>query len=190
MKIGYARVSSFDQNLDLQRDALKRAGCDRVIVDKTSGKNTDRPGLKTIKEILRAGDVLVVWRLDRLGRSLKDLIEWVNYLDKQEVALTSLEEAINTSSATGKLVFHIFGALAEFERQLIRERTQAGLAAARVRGRRGGRPKALNAEKRALAIQLYEEKKIAIKDICELMGISKPTLYTYIKDNIRKDVDN
>jgi DNA invertase Pin-like site-specific DNA recombinase len=190
MKIGYARVSSFDQNLDLQRDALKRAGCDRVIVDKTSGKNTDRPGLKTIKEILRAGDVLVVWRLDRLGRSLKDLIEWVNYLDKQEVALTSLEEAINTSSATGKLVFHIFGALAEFERQLIRERTQAGLAAARARGRRGGRPKALNAEKRALAIQLYEEKKIAIKDICELMGISKPTLYTYIKDNIRKDVDN
>lgn len=180
MKIGYARVSSFDQNLDLQKDALQRAGCDRIIVDRASGKRTERPGLNTLKEILRQGDVVVVWRLDRLGRSLKDLIEWVNHLDQLGVALKSLEEVIDTTTATGKLVFHIFGALAEFERQLIRERTQAGLAAARARGRLGGRPKSLNAEKRKLAVRLYHEQKISVKDICEMMGISKPTLYSYI----------
>lgn len=189
MKIGYARVSSFDQNLDLQKDALQKAGCDRVIVDKASGKNTHRPGLNTVKEVLRAGDVLVVWRLDRLGRSLKDLIEWINYLDQTGAALKSLEESIDTTSATGKLVFHIFGALAEFERQLIRERTQAGLAAARARGRMGGRPKSLSAEKRALAVQLYHEKKIAVKEICEMMGISKPTLYGYVNEDKEKQID-
>jgi len=180
MKIGYARVSSFDQNLDLQKDALEKAGCERIIVDKASGKNTERPGLNTVKEILRKGDVLVVWRLDRLGRSLKDLIEWINFLDSKEAALKSLEEVIDTTTATGKLVFHIFGALAEFERHLIGERTQAGLAAARARGRLGGRPKSLNAEKRKLAIKLYKEQKIQVKEICEMMGISKPTLYSYI----------
>jgi len=183
MKIGYARVSSFDQNLDLQNDALEKAGCERVIVDKASGKDTKRPGLNTIKEILRSGDTLVVWRLDRLGRSLKDLIEWVNYLDSKGVALKSLEEAIDTTTATGKLIFHLFGALAEFERQLIRERTQAGLAAARARGRLGGRPKSLSPEKQKLAIQLYNDKKIPVKEICEMMGISKPTLYGYINES-------
>lgn len=180
MKIGYARVSSFEQNLDLQNDALEKAGCERVIVDKASGKDTNRPGLNTIKEVLRDGDILIVWRLDRLGRSLKDLIEWVNYLDEKGVALKSLEEAIDTTTATGKLTFHLFGALAEFERQLIRERTQAGLAAARARGRLGGRPKSLSIEKQKLAIQLYDDKKISIKEICEMMSISKPTLYGYI----------
>jgi len=183
MKIGYARVSSFDQNLDLQNDALEKAGCERIIVDKASGKDTNRPGLNTIKEVLRDGDILIVWRLDRLGRSLKDLIEWVNYLDEKGVALKSLEEAIDTTTATGKLTFHLFGALAEFERQLIRERTQAGLAAARARGRQGGRPKSLNAEKRKLAVKLYNDKEISIKEICEMMKISKPTLYGYINQS-------
>lgn len=183
MKIGYARVSSFDQNLDLQNDALEKVGCERVIVDKASGKDTNRPGLNTIKEVLRDGDILIVWRLDRLGRSLKDLIEWVNYLDEKGVALKSLEEAIDTTTATGKLTFHLFGALAEFERQLIRERTQAGLAAARARGRQGGRPKSLNAEKRKLAVKLYNDKEISIKEICEMMKISKPTLYGYINQS-------
>lgn len=183
MKIGYARVSSFDQNLDLQNDALEKVGCERVIVDKASGKDTNRPGLNTIKEVLRDGDILIVWRLDRLGRSLKDLIEWVNYLDEKGVALKSLEESIDTTTATGKLTFHLFGALAEFERQLIRERTQAGLAAARARGRLGGRPKSLNAEKRKLAVKLYNDKEISIKEICEMMKISKPTLYGYINQS-------
>ncbi len=187
MKIGYARVSSFDQNLDLQKDALEKAGCERIIIDKASGKNTQRPGLQTIKDILRKGDVLIVWRLDRLGRSLKDLIEWVNYLETNGAAIKSLEESIDTTTATGKLVFHLFGALAEFERQLIRERTQAGLAAARARGRLGGRPKSLSEEKRKLAIKLYDEKKISVKEICEMMSISKPTLYSYINAKKVKD---
>lgn len=186
MKIGYARVSTFDQNLDLQKDALEKAGCERIITDTASGKNTERPGLKTIKTILRKDDVLIVWRLDRLGRSLRDLIEWMNYLEKQGVALKSLEESIDTSSATGKLIFHIFGALAEFEHNLIRERTQAGLAAARARGRLGGRPKSLNEKQRKLAVKLYNDKEVSIKEICEMMGISKPTLYGYIRENQKK----
>ena len=181
MKIGYARVSTHDQNLDLQRDALEKAGCEKVIVDTMSGAAAARPGLEKVKEQLRAGDTLVVWRLDRLGRSLKDLIAWVGYLDEREVGLLSLHEAIDTTSSTGKLTFHIFGALAEFERNLIRDRTQAGLAAARARGRKGGRPPVLDADKRALAVQLYNEKKTPIAKICKMMGISKPTLYSYVR---------
>lgn len=183
MKIGYARVSTHDQNLDLQKDALEKDGCKQVIVDKVSGTVAERPGLKEIKTILRQGDTLVVWRLDRLGRSLKDLIEWINYLDDKKVGLKSLQESIDTSTSTGKLVFHIFGALAEFERNLIRERTQAGLAAARARGRLGGRPKALNSEDQKVVIDLYNEKKMPVKKICEMMGISKPTLYSYVRQS-------
>ena len=141
MKIGYARVSTLDQNPDLQKDALEKAGCEKVIVDQVSGTVAQRPGLEKVKELLRDGDTLVVWRLDRLGRSLRDLIEWVRYLDEQGVGLQSLHEAIDTSTPTGKLTFHLFGALAEFERNLIQERTKAGLAAARARGHRGGRRK-------------------------------------------------
>ena len=126
-------------------------------------------------------------RLDRLGRSLKDLIEWMNYLEKEGVALKSLEESIDTSSATGKLIFHIFGALSEFERNLIRERTQAGLAAARARGRLGGRPKSLNGKQRKLAVKLYNDKEVSITEICEMMGISKPTLYGYIRESQKSD---
>ena len=183
MNIGYARVSTNDQNLDLQEDALKKAGCEEIILDKVSGTVAERPGLIDVKRIIRKGDTLVVWRLDRLGRSLKDLIEWVNYLEEKEVGLKSLQESIDTSTSTGKLVFHIFGALAEFERNLIRERTQAGLEAARARGRLGGRRKSLNAEDRKIAVDLYNEKKMSVKKICEMMGISKPTLYSYVRES-------
>lgn len=181
MLIGYARVSTHDQNLDLQSDALEAAGCDRVIVDKMSGAAAARPGLSQVKDILRAGDTLVVWRLDRLGRSLKDLIAWVGYLDEHQVGLRSLHEAIDTTTPTGKLTFHVFGALAEFERALIRDRTQAGLAAARARGRKGGRRPVLNADKRALAVRLYNERQTPVSRICTMMGISKPTLYAYVR---------
>ena len=167
MMIGYARVSTHDQNLNSQRDALEAAGCERVIVDKISGAASARPGLVQLKDILRRGDTLVVWRLDRLGRSLKDLIAWVGYLDEHEIGLRSLHEAIDTTTPAGKLTFHIFGALAEFERTLIRDRTQAGLAAARARGRTGGRRPALNADKRALAVRLYNERQTPIMRIPE-----------------------
>jgi DNA invertase Pin-like site-specific DNA recombinase len=181
MFIGYARVSTQDQVHHLQSDALTAAGCEKIFTDKISGTVSERPGLAKVKEHLRPGDTLVVWRLDRLARSLKDLIEWMNYLEKQGVALRSLQESIDTSTSTGKLVFHIFGALAEFERSLIQERTTAGLAAARARGRVGGRPKSLNKDKRELVTNLYNEKKHTVDQICSMMGISKPTLYAYLR---------
>ncbi|MCP4370423.1 MAG: recombinase family protein [Deltaproteobacteria bacterium] len=183
MKIGYARVSSLEENTDMQKKALKKAGCEKVLIDKVSGTVAKRPGLEKAKELLRKGDTLVVWRLDRLGRSLRDLIEWVRYLDEKGVELKSLHESIDTGTPTGKLTFHLFGALAEFERNLIRERTQAGLAAARARGRCGGRRKALDEEKRSVAVNLYNEKKMVVGKICELMGISKPTLYSYVQES-------
>jgi DNA invertase Pin-like site-specific DNA recombinase len=186
MLIGYARVSTLEQNLDLQRDALKLSGCEKIIVDKLSGTLSERPGLTKIKELLRRGDTLVVWRLDRLGRSLKDLIEWMNYLDKEGVGLKSLQESIDTGTATGKLVFHLFGALSEFERNLIKERTMAGLTAARARGRKGGRPPRLDKDKRALVVSLYNEKKLSVKKICEMMNITKPTLYRYVQESMGK----
>jgi len=181
MNIGYARVSTLEQNLDLQRDALINAGCEKVFVDSMSGSIAARPGLEQVKEQLRANDTLVVWRLDRLGRSLRDLIAWVGYLEEQQVGLWSLHESIDTSTPTGKLTFHLFGALAEFERNLVQERTQAGLAAARARGRQGGRPPALDQDKRALAVKLYHEGQLPIARICSMMGISKPTLYSYVR---------
>lgn len=181
MKIGYARVSTFEQNLDLQKDALVAAGCEKVISDMASGSSTARPGLEKLKEQLRADDTLVVWRLDRLGRSLRDLIGWMTYLEEHEVGLLSLHEAIDTNTTSGKLTFHLFGALAEFERNLITDRTQAGLAAARARGRKGGRPTALNGDKRELAVRLYNEKTMPIAKICAMLGISRPTLYAYVR---------
>ena len=181
MKIGYARVSTLDQNPNLQRDALERAGCEKVIVDRVGGTTAARPGLAKVKELLRAGDALVVWRLDRLGRSLKDLIAWAAWLEANGIALQSLHEVIDTSTPTGRLTFHLFGALAEFERNLICERTRAGLQAARARGRLGGRPKALDPDKRELAVRLYKEKKLPIAKICAMMGVSKPTLYAYVR---------
>ena len=181
MLIGYARVSSDDQNLNLQKDALTRAGCERILEDRQSGAKADRPGLRDALDYARDGVTLTVWRLDRLSRSLKDLIDLVSQLEARGIGLKSLHESIDTTSSSGKLIFHVFGALAEFERNLIRERTQAGLAAARARGRRGGRPKSLGTAKRAIAVTLYDEKKHSVKEICEVVGVSKPTLYKYIE---------
>jgi len=183
MLIGYARVSTHEQSLDLQKDALEKVGCEEIYEDKVSGIVSTRPGLERIKQILRKGDTLVVWRLDRLGRSLRDLMEWMTYLENKQVGLKSVQESIDTTTTTGKLVFHIFAALAEFERNLIKERTQAGLAAARARGRLGGRPKSLDENKRKVVVDLYNKKELMVKEICEMMEISKPTLYSYIKES-------
>lgn len=180
MLIGYARVSTDDQNLYLQRDALWAAGCDRVVEDMESGAKADWPGLAALMQMLRAGDTVVIWRLDRLGRSLRNLIELADRLEHAGVGLRSLQENIDTASSGGRSVFHLFGALAEFERNLIRERTHAGLAAARARGRIGGRPKRLEPTKLALALQLYKDRKHTIGEICKMMGISKSTLYNYL----------
>jgi len=180
MLIGYARVSTNEQNLDLQKDALEKAECERIFVEQMSGSSANRPELNKTIDMLREGDTLVVWRLDRLGRSLKHLIELITKLEERKVGFKSLTESIDTTTSGGKLIFHIFGALAEFERNLIRERTNAGLSAARARGRKGGRPMFLDSQKREVAIQLYNEKKHTIKEICQIMGISKPTLYSYI----------
>lgn len=183
MLIGYARVSTFEQTLDLQQDALKKVECAQIFTDTISGSVADRPGLHDALLYLRAGDTLVVWRLDRLGRSLKHLIEVVTQLHERGIGFKSLTENIDTMTSTGKLIFHVFGALAEFERDLIRERTQAGLQAARARGRRGGRPKAqsLNTpQKVALAQALYDDKSHSITDICQTLHISRATLYRYL----------
>ena len=181
MLIGYARVSTDDQTLDLQRDSLTEAGCERIFED-TAGGAAERPSLHDALSHLRIGDTLVVWRLDRLGRSLKDLIARAEDLRTRDVGLRSLQEAIDTDSSSGRLIFHIFGALAEFERALIRERTQAGLEAARARGRLGGRRKRLDPRQRAHAVELYRSRQHTVKEICGLMGISRATLYAYVEE--------
>lgn len=180
MLIGYARVSTLEQNVNPQIDELKKAGCEKIFRDKASGAKTERPGLNEALDFLRKGDSLVVWRLDRLGRSLKHLIETVGLLEDRGIGFRSLQESIDTMTSGGRLIFHIFGALAEFERNLIRERTLAGLKAARARGRKGDRPLALNDKKTELAYRLYDEKQHTIKEICQMLGISKPTLYAYL----------
>nr|WP_321398576.1 recombinase family protein [uncultured Desulfobacter sp.] len=182
MLIGYARVSTHEQNLNLQTDALKKIGCENIFEDKVTGIAAARPGIDEALSYLRKGDTLVVWRLDRLGRSLKHLIELVNTLEEKGIGFKSLQESIDTTNSGGKLIFHIFGALAEFERNLIQERTKAGLAAARARGKKGGRPKALDKNKRAMVVKLYNGREHSVKDICELMKISKTTLYAYLKE--------
>ena len=182
MIIGYARVSTEDQNLDLQFDALKKAGCERIFRDKISGMKENRDGLSQALEIVRSGDTLVVWKLDRLGRSLQHLISVINNLKNKGIYFRSIQESLDTSSSTGKLIFHIFGALAEFERDIIRERTMAGLAAARARGRIGGRPKLMDEGKVKLARTLKAEDTRSIGEICEILGVSKATLYRYLKE--------
>jgi len=183
MKIGYARVSTLDQNLALQRDALRGAGCERIVEDAATGALADRPGLTRALDLLRSGDTLVVWRLDRLGRSLNHLIHLVGELGDRGVGFVSLTEHIETDTPAGRLTFHLFGALAEFERGLVRERTMAGLAAARARGRRGGRPPALDAARRELCVRLYAEGRYPVAELCRMMGISKPTLYAYVRQS-------
>ena len=180
MRIGYARVSTGEQNLDLQTDALTAAGCERVYTDELSGVKAERPGLAEAWKQLRKGDTLVVWRLDRLGRSLKDLVHRVEELEQRGIGFRSLQEAIDTTSAAGKLQFHVFSALAEFERELIRERTMAGLRAARARGRTGGRPKAMTPEKVRLAARLMGDPTLPIDEICRTLGVSRATLYRYV----------
>ena len=179
MRIGYARVSTNEQNLNLQRDALRQEGCSRIFEDQASGSRTDRPGLAEAVDLARKGDVLVVWRLDRLGRSLPHLIALVGSLAERGVGFQSLTESVDTTSAGGKLVFHIFGALAEFERSLIRERTNAGLQAARSRGRVGGRPRAMTVEKVTAARRLLRDGT-AVRDVADAIGVSVPTLYRWL----------
>src|SRR4051812_18935335 len=181
MLIGYARVSTHDQTLALQQDALNKAGCDQIYTDTASGSAAERSGLEQALSHLRKGDTLVVWRLDRLGRSLRHLIETVTALDERGIGFRSITENIDTTTSGGKLVFHIFGALAEFERDIIRERTQAGLQAARARGRRGGRPKRQpSSRKVAMARALYTDKTNSVSEICRTLGISRATLYRYL----------
>src|SRR5689334_23812569 len=183
MDVGYARVSTGEQTLDLQLDALAKAGCERTFTETASGSKADRPVLAEVLGYLRRGDTLVVWRLDRLGRSLGHLIETVALLAERGIGFKSLTEQIDTTTSGGKLVFHVFGALAEFERDLIRERTHAGLAAARARGRVGGRPKKLaDPKKLALARALYASGQSDIATICRTLGISRATLYRALKD--------
>lgn len=184
MLIGYARVSTQDQTLNLQKDALEKVGCMKIFTDTISGAATERKGLDEALEYVREGDTLVVWRLDRLGRSLKHLIETITALNNRKIGFKSITENIDTTTSGGKLVFHIFGALAEFERDIIRERTRAGVQAARARGCIGGRPNAitLNSPKKISMTQsLYDDKNNTIDEVCKTLNISRATLYRYIK---------
>lgn len=181
--LGYARVSTVEQTLDLQRDALQAAGASNIYEDKASGKTADRPELEHCLKALRAGDTLVVWRLDRLGRNLQDLIRIVNNLEARDVKFRSATESIDTGGPTGKLVFHMFAALAEFERELIRERTLAGLEAARARGRHGGRPPALDAKQRKAALAMMKNRDLSVAEISRQFGVSRTTLYNLLVTN-------
>ena len=183
MLIGYARVSTQDQNLDLQVEALQKSGCDKIYKEIVSGCKADRRTLTEAFSYLRSGDILVVWRLDRLGRSLKQLIELINALKEREIGFKSIIEAIDTTTPTGQFFFHITGAFAELERDLIRERTKAGLASARARGRKGGRPKAIDAEAFQMALVLYNEKNTTVANISKQFNISKRTFYRYLEKN-------
>jgi DNA invertase Pin-like site-specific DNA recombinase len=181
--LGYARVSTADQNPDLQIDALKVAGCDRIWTDRASGKLAHRPELDKVLDHLREGDTLVVWRLDRLGRSLKHLIDTVKSLGDRGVGLRSLTEGIDTTTANGRLIFGIFASLAEFERELIRERTHAGLAAARARGRVGGRKPVMTEDKIAVARQMYAAKGHTVEQIAQTVGVSRKTIYRHLSES-------
>ena len=180
MLIGYARVSTRDQNYDLQLDALEDAGCTKVFEEKLSAANRDRPQLKAALDYVRCGDTLVVWKLDRLARSLKQLIETVEMLSDREVGFRSLTENIDTTSSGGRLIFHVFGALAEFERSIIRERTTAGLVAARARGRVGGRPRAFDDGGIHIAQALLKDGKLTIAEIADRLGVAPSTLYKHL----------
>jgi len=177
------RVSTEEQNLNLQLDELKRAGCEKVFTDEMSGAKRERPGLSEALAFMRAGDTLVVWRLDRLGRSLKDLIQRVEELQQRQIGFRSLHESIDTTSPGGKFQFHVFSALAEFERDLIRERTMAGLRAARARGKLGGRPKGMTPDKVKMATHLMKDPNVSAQEICRMLGVSRTTLYRYISPN-------
>src|SRR4051812_7722248 len=183
MLVGYVRVSTQDQTPALQQDALEKAGCERVFTDTASGAKAERQGLEEALAFMRPGDTLVAWKLDRLGRSIRHLIDTINGLQGRGIGFRRLTEQIDTTTSGGKLIFHVFAALAEFERDIIHERTQAGLIAARARGRKGGRPKAAalaDAKKVALAQSLYNDKNVSIAEICKTLRVSRSTLYRYI----------
>jgi DNA invertase Pin-like site-specific DNA recombinase len=177
--IGYARVSMQDQNLELQRSALAKAGCEKIFEDKTSGSRAKRPGLGKALEILRSGDTLVVWKLDRLGRSVKHLVDLVNDFDKQEIHFKSLTDSIDTASPSGRFFFHVMASLAQMERELTVERTRAGLEAAKRLGRRGGRKRRMTDSKIASAKKLLADG-IAPRDVADNLGVSIPTLYRWV----------
>ena len=188
MKIGYGRTSTVDQKLDLQIDALEKYGCEQIYSEKKSGTIRHRPELDKMLESLRSGDEVVIWKLDRIGRSLQNLIEIVAIIQSKGAGIVSLQDNINTTTPSGKLVFHMFGALAEFERSLISERTKAGLQAAKDRGRKLGRPEGLSKkaeEKSRLVQSYYEEGKLSVSEICDVVGISRRTFYNYLQ---RRDV--
>ncbi len=182
MIYGYARVSTEDQKLNLQLDALKKAGCNKIFKEKISAAK-ERPELEKMISLLQKGDRVVVWKLDRLGRSLRHLIDLVKSFEEKRVKFISLQDNINTQTAQGRFIFNLFASLAEFERDIIRERTHAGLSAARARGRKGGRPKGLSLEaqlKAQYAKKLYEDRSLSIESICKKVGVSRRTLYNYI----------
>ena len=180
MLVGYARVSTSDQNLNLQKDELKKFGCSKIYEDVASGAKSARVGLEAAIDFAREGDTLVIWKLDRLGRSLRDLIDIVMRLDNQGVSFVCITQNIDTRTPDGKLFFHIFGALAEYERELIRERTKAGLTAARARGRKGGRKPAMTEEQIEQARAMMDNPKLKIASIIKTLGVSKATLYKYV----------
>ena len=185
MKLGYARVSTQEQNLSLQLDALKNVGCDKIYQEKISGASADRPELKKLLELIREGDTLVIWKLDRLGRSLGHLIALVADLEQRQIGLLSLNDPVDTTTAQGRLIFRIFASLAEFEREVIRERTLAGLASARRRGQLLGRPKGLSKaaqQKARIAESLYKEAAYSVEQIARELSISKTTLYKYLRE--------
>jgi len=183
MKIGYVRVSKQEQHEALQIDALKEAGCDKWFMDKMTGSKAERKGLDEALAYVRPGDTFIVWKLDRAGRSLTHLIELLKGLQERGIEFISLTEQIDTTTPGGKLIFHLMGALAEFERDLIRERTNAGLAAARARGRIGGRPRKLKTNgKVALAQRMFTDQSHFLPEICAALGISRATLYRYVKE--------
>jgi DNA invertase Pin-like site-specific DNA recombinase len=183
MRVGYARVSRQDQRLESQRDGLSADGCERIFEEKVSSREAERRELREAFEYCREGDVLVVARLDRLGRSLRVLIDLVGELEGRGVGFRSLKESLDTTTAGGRLIFHVFGALAEFEREIIRERTMVGLESARARGRHGGRPRALDESKAMLARRLKEEGEHSVEDICEMLGVGRSTLYRYLRQS-------
>ena len=180
MLVGYARVSTADQSIDLQLQALTQAGCERIFQDQASGARVDRPELNAAIGFMRTGDCLVVWKLDRLARSIRHLIETVDTFEGREIGLRSLTESVDTTTPGGRLVFHIFGALAEFERAIIRERTQAGLIAARQAGRRGGRPRALTDRDIHAAKAMLSDQRITVLEVANRLSVSLSTLYRYI----------
>lgn len=180
--IGYIRTSKKEQNPELQRRELEAFGCARIYAEAISSRKADRPQLRAALDYLREGDRLVVWKLDRLGRSLQELIELVNGLGDRGVEFVSLRESLDTTTPGGKLVFHVFGSVAEFERDLIRERTMAGLEAARARGRKGGRKRALDGKQVALARRMMADRETSAGEVASALGVSKPTLYRYLRE--------